>query len=265
MRIYLYLWEVYDMLQFIWNWMTSDLRNKIEGLEKDIKEYETQTLKLNNKCFAKDVQIHNLDEIIRNHETTTKEERYWNYKWRHNTIRHKAQDGLYRDVRSIINYPSYIAEETVLFNNLKKSTEEDTLFTILNWVVNNIKYARDMTTRKTIEFWEDSDITLQRKTGDCEDFALIFKALCLACGIPDYKVKIVAGDVVIGENKTGGHAYPIVLYENKWYAFDCTYYVDKTPLKERIEVKNDNRYKRIWWTFNKKFCFSENIINGGEK
>lgn len=247
------------MFTFIWNWLTKGLNEKIISLEADIKRNEIRILELGTDNVKKDIRILELENVIKNNNAS-QEEDYWNSKWNHSTIKHQAQDGLYRDVRTLINYPSYIAGEVVLFNGLNKPTEEETLFAILNWMTKNIEYKGDTTTRKTIEFWEDSDITLQRKTGDCEDFALAFKTLCLTCGIPDYRVKVVAGDVVQGDYKLVGHAYPIVLYKDEWYVFDCTYHVDKTPLKDRIKVKNDNRYKSIWWTFNKEFCFSQKDI-----
>lgn len=253
------------MISFIWRWFTRDLRQKVETLEIDIKDYEVQTLKKNTESLKKDMRITELENILKQQEILNKEEEYWNNKWNHNPIRYKAQDGLYRDVRGLINYPSYIASEIVLFNGLNKETEEETLFAILNWIVKNIEYVGDITTRKTIEFWEDSDITMQRKTGDCEDLSLVFKTLCLVCGIPDYRIKVVAGNVVnpINKEKVVGHAYPIVLYNDDWYTFDCTYHIDKTPLKDRIKAKNDNRYLDIWWTFNKELCFSQKDITMG--
>ena len=259
------------MFNFIWNLLTFNLRSALKKSKETITRLETQVKDLylelsdlKNDNLKKDISIESLKKSLESQETMTDEESYWRSKWSHNPIRYKAQGEYYRDVRGLINYPSYIADEIVLFNDLKKDTEEETIMNLIKWVHKNIKYQSDMQTRQTVEFWEDSDIVLQKCEGDCEDLGICFKALSLACGIPDYKVKVLAGNVVdpLNKEKVTGHAYTVFLYKNKWRIIDPTYYPDwTTQIKDRMDASNDSRYKDVWFGFTKNDCFSQKVID----
>lgn len=258
------------MFSFLWDWLTRDLRDRIKSYDEELHRCNNTNSTLRdtlglceNDNLKKDIIIERLEMSRKSQENIQEREDYWNNKYPHNPIRYKAQGDFHRDMRSLINYPSYIASEVVLFDGLNKQTEEDTLFAILRWCENNIKYVSDIKEKGVLEHWEDSDIVIQKREGDCEDKALVFKALTLVCGIPDYKVKIVAGNVEDPGNKDKlvGHAYPIILIKDEWYTFDPTYYPDYTPLKSRIKHRNNNKYKDIWWTFSRNHCFSQKTID----
>ena len=98
---------------------------------------------------------------------------------------------------------------------------------------------------------------------NCDGKATVFKALSLAAGIPDYKVKVCAGWVIKPGSKTAkvGHAYPIYLWKDNWYVIDPTYYPDYTPFEKRKIHKDLPNYypveHPIWWSFSKTFCFAQ--------
>ena len=256
-------------MSWLWDLLTVDLRTQINTREKENQELINEIQQRELEISTMQIDFSNKDRIItelkkslETQENANKDEKYWNDKWSHNSIRYKAQGILYRDMRSLINYPSYIASEVVLFDGLNKDTEDEILFAILKWCDTKIKYTSDTNKYGVIEHWQDSDIALQEREGDCEDKALAFKVLTLVCGIPDYRVKVVAGWVQDPKDrdKVVGHAYPIVLIGNDWYTFDPTYYPDYTPLKDRIKHINNKQYKEIWWAFTKSLCFSQRSV-----
>ena len=257
------------MFSIVWHWLTKDLRDRINHCDDELHRCNNTNSTLRDTLrdcesdnLRKDIIIERLETTLRAQENNQTDEDYWNDKYLHNPIKYKAQGGFYRDMRSLINYPSYIASEIVLFDGLNKPTEEETLFAILKWCSNNITYIHDIKAEGVLEHWEDSDMSMQKKRGDCEDFALVFKVLSLVCGISDYRVKVVAGNVEDPDNKDKlvGHAYPIVLIKDDRYTFDPTYYPDYTPLKNRIKHRNNSKYKAIWWSFSKEHCFCQESV-----
>jgi hypothetical protein len=145
-------------------------------------------------------------------------------------------------------------------------TEEKTIFAILKFCDKKIPYSYDINNYNVNEMWEDSDVILQKMKDDCDGKAVVFKALCLVCGIPDYKVKVCAGWVINPNNKKSkvGHAYPIYLWNNNWYVVDPTYYPDYTEFSKRKTHKEDKNYypikEPIWWTFTKKYTFAQKNV-----
>ncbi len=96
--------------------------------------------------------------------------------------------------------------------------------------------------------------------GDCEDGALLIKSFCLLAGIPDYLVKVIAGNVENPSNSNGtiGHCYCIVLRDNNtWTSLDWCYLPTSLPVDQRTEHKKNIKYKDIWFTFTKEFGFSD--------
>ena len=70
------------------------------------------------------------------------------------------------------------------------------------WVQNNITYKGDPIAWKMLEYWQTLIETLQLRAGDCEDGAHLMYALCIFKGVPENRLKIMAGDVI-----GGGHCW----------------------------------------------------------
>lgn len=49
---------------------------------------------------------------------------------------------------------------------------------IRNWLIENIKYVKDMDNYGGREYWAAPEETLEKRKGDCEDFAILYGYLC---------------------------------------------------------------------------------------
>ena len=86
---------------------------------------------------------------------------------------------------------------------------------IRDWVGNNIEYVEDYDIHGVPEFWQLSKETLESRTGDCEDFAILLCSLLRADGWSIEDVYVVIGENEAGEN----HAWVKVRipYIGVWY------------------------------------------------
>ena len=71
---------------------------------------------------------------------------------------------------------------------------------IRNWVGKNIEYVNDFDSHGVDEFWQLGKETLESRTGDCEDFAILLCSLLRADGWSAEGVY-----VVIGQNEAGDY------------------------------------------------------------
>jgi len=71
---------------------------------------------------------------------------------------------------------------------------------IRDWVGKNIKYVEDSDSHGMVEFWQLGRETLESRTGDCEDFAIL---LCSLLRADEWSVEDVY--VVIGQNEAGDY------------------------------------------------------------
>lgn len=129
------------------------------------------------------------------------------------------------------------------------------------YVVNNIKYERDVVQFNRKEKYLKASETLRTRKGDCEDGAILMAAIMRKNGIPADRVRVVAGDV------TGaGHAYCIFLADRadgsqQWEIHDWCYYPDPkttTGKKTVWQEKGVGQYKKPWFWFNDKEFHSYN-------
>jgi len=78
------------------------------------------------------------------------------------------------------------------------------------WVSMHVSYVSDQSTHGTSEYWQLPAETLELKTGDCEDFAILLCTLLRAYGVPPDQVYVAAA---FSEGEERGHAF---LFE-RWY------------------------------------------------
>lgn len=79
-----------------------------------------------------------------------------------------------------------------------------------DWVSSHISYCSDQEVHGVSEYWQLPNETLQRGTGDCEDFAILLCSLLRAYGVPSDQLYVAIG---YSADKTSGHAY----LAEKWY------------------------------------------------
>jgi hypothetical protein len=79
-----------------------------------------------------------------------------------------------------------------------------------DWVSSHISYRSDQEVHGVSEYWQPPSETLQRGTGDCEDFAILLCSLLRAYGVPLDQVYVAVG---YSADRTSGHAYLV----ERWY------------------------------------------------
>ena len=81
-----------------------------------------------------------------------------------------------------------------------------------NWVNYHVKYKRD-----TVDEWSTPMETYQRRYGDCEDLALVKRAMLLRSGVPENHIYFVLVKDVLSKQD---HAILVVYYEHAWVVLD---------------------------------------------
>jgi predicted transglutaminase-like cysteine proteinase len=123
---------------------------------------------------------------------------------------------------------------------------------ILLWVIDHLEYVGDETTKGQVEFWQNPEDTIITLKGDCEDGAILVKSLALVAGVPDWKVKILAGEVV-----GGGHAYcTFIRHDETQVILDWCYWTNRLPISRRKEREDEENYKQVWFSFDKKHSYA---------
>ncbi len=146
-----------------------------------------------------------------------------------------------------------------LLNNIVKSlkmsniTDNQKALVCLKWVIQNIPYKSDATNYKVAEFWCMPYETILKGSGDCEDQGILLANLLLVAGIPNWKIRLVAGYVFEPVSKKQiGHLY-VTLFDSeteKWKICDTCYYPNLKLIKDREEYKKETMYQETWFSFN---------------
>lgn len=188
--------------------------------------------------------------------------RYWINKFKKEEVLYNAQDSSVRDVRNFIFPRSYVFNYIIKKYKLKGKTHDKTVLNCCLFVQKNITYVGDDKSRGQMEFWQYPEDTLTRGTGDCEDGAILMKSLILACGVPDWKVKVVCGNV-----KGGGHAYcTYIRSDNEQVILDWCYWANSLPVNDRLPMEQERNYYEIWFSFNRRYSYAEvkTVYSGGK-
>lgn len=176
----------------------------------------------------------------------------WESKFEVHPVVYNAQDKKPRDIRNFIFSRSYILEDVIYRYKLKGVDDNDTMLKCCLFVQDRIKYVSDSKSRSQTEYWQNPEDTVARKTGDCEDGAILMKSLTLIAGVPDWKVKIVAGHV-----KGGGHAYcTYITDDDRQVIMDWCYWPTRVNFSGRKTIKEDDRYGEVWFSFNYRNTYS---------
>jgi hypothetical protein len=86
---------------------------------------------------------------------------------------------------------------------------------IRDWVGNNIKYRNDSVVHSSREYWQLPRETIQRGTGDCEDFAILLCSLLRADGWSSSNVY-----VFLGERDGNYHGWVKIIWEGIGYGIE---------------------------------------------
>lgn len=128
-----------------------------------------------------------------------------------------------RQVYRSIDSPQKIAELRAYVGHILSSApcgQKDYkcyLRVILDWVRQNIKYARDP---ETIDTFQTAQRTLELQIADCDDFSILIASFLKVIGIP------VAFKIISTDGISYTHIYPLAGLPphrpEKWIAIDAT-------------------------------------------
>ena len=128
----------------------------------------------------------------------------------------------------------------------RSDSDDEKIYKIEQWVIDNIEYVSDMKNYGVDEFWAYPTITLNKGQGDCEDGAFLIHSLALHAGVPMEKLRTYGGFVQLEEGSflLGGHGWTAYMRESdeEWVETDWCYYPTDMPLADRVTMKDDTKY-----------------------
>ena len=188
---------------------------------------------------------------IRDRRLDAKREKKWREMFEKYPVIYRAQNGNPRDVRTFLFDNSYILDAYVKYYKLVGVDDEETMWKILIWVQKNLRYVGDSENKGQVEYWQNPEDTVITLRGDCEDGAILIKSLSLVAGVPDWKVKILCGDVV-----GGGHAYcTYIRYDDVQVILDWCYWPNQLHIMDRKPRQEETNYKEVWFSFDKMYSY----------
>ena len=174
---------------------------------------------------------------------------FWNNKWKKSVILYDAR-GLGTMMISDILQDTF----KTTIDAFKQLNNDSKALAVVKWTRGNIGYMGDFENNKEIEFWQYASETWKSKKGDCEDEAILMYKLLRNLGVPAFRLKLCAGDVVSPSNPQDlvGHCYLIYLSEqyNDWFILDGCYYPELSVQRFlKVPHRDCPEYRTIWWTF----------------
>jgi hypothetical protein len=210
---------------------------------------------------------------------------YWNNKWETAPIIYtgralRAESYKKRidaDVKSFIKKDDAILWHVITQVGLRKETPNETAFVIQNFVCKFLKYKYDDLTAEIEEFWLFPFESIQAEIGDCEDGAILIAALLINAGIPSWRVKVAAAEVLAdpvfapSDTELGGHAYCLYLADRQdskrkleWVILDWCYLQDpEIPIEEKPLARDggtEGAYRSVLFTFNDEFSWAQTAL-----
>jgi predicted transglutaminase-like cysteine proteinase len=186
-------------------------------------------------------------------------EELYNNKYPKKNLNYKRteSDGEYKvDLRNFIQW------KDATLPVIHGATDDEKALNALTWVRVNIQYTPDKTEYNATEYWAYAYQTLKHRKGDCEDGAILLNNILLKNGVPYWKLRLTAGNVLVGDKKVG-HAYLTYFCEDtaKWVVLDWCYWPVLTPIKDRKDYKDEEKYLDVWFSWNRDYCYSAGLNN----
>jgi hypothetical protein len=139
-----------------------------------------------------------------------------------------------------LQYPNATIRDFVFTVVDRRDSNDLKASKIVAWVVDNIAYKTDEEVWGRMEMWQPPAVTLQRRSGDCEDGAFLVHSMMLNAGIPWERIRTYGGVVQVGQGaETGGHAWTAYQRESddEWVILDTSYY----PTTYAVEYRKPMR------------------------
>ena len=125
-------------------------------------------------------------------------------------------------------------------------SDDEKMYKIEQWVQDNIIYKKDIDNYGQTEYWAFPTLTLNNKSGDCEDGAFLIHSLGLHAGISPNNLRTYGGlvrtDSVVAP--MGGHGWTAYKREidGEWITLDWCYYPTDQAISERIIMSDNLKY-----------------------
>jgi len=215
---------------------------------------------------------------------------YWNSKWATAPIIYtgRALRGesyskqIDVDVKAFIKKNDAILWHVLTQLELRKETPNETALAVQNFVCNFLKYKYDEIASECPEFWLFPFEAIQSEIGDCEDGAILIASLLINAGVPSWRVKVCAAQVMAdpvfapSDTELGGHAYCIYLADRpeserklEWVILDWCYLQDpEVPIEEKPLARDggtEGAYREIWFTFNDEQSYAQSSFEVKER
>ncbi len=113
------------------------------------------------------------------------------------------------------------------------------------WVARNIKYVPDYSLGVS-EYWQYPSQTIQRRKGDCEDFAILLCSLIRANGTPAEDIRVVAG-LVPSDGEIAGHAWVELRYLGRWLPLESATRGRRALPFDYFLTNAHPEHKRLYW------------------
>ena len=165
------------------------------------------------------------------------------------------------DVRDFFTLNDEKLKNIVKSLRMDTQTDNQKALTCLKYIIQNIPYKSDQSNYGKGEFWCMPYETIEKGSGDCEDQGLLLANLLLISGVPEWKVRVVAGNVFEPvSKKQSGHCYVVFFDEEseKHVILDWCYYANLKRIIDREEYKKEKMYQDIWFSFNSTGSWSKN-------
>lgn len=158
----------------------------------------------------------------------------------------------YTKEESDLSYGSYLQFPNAQISALAKTivssgdANDEKMYQIEQWVKENITYVSDEENYGTGELWAYPTVTLEKKSGDCEDGSFLIHSLALHADIPPERLRTYGGLVYADPwgSTSGGHAWTTYKREtdDEWIITDWCYWTTDIPIAERQPMTEDTKY-----------------------
>jgi hypothetical protein len=210
---------------------------------------------------------------------------YWDNKWETAPIIYtgRALRGESYKKQIDVDVKAFIKEnDAILWHvlnqlDLRKDTPNETALAVQNFVCNFLQYTYDDIASECPEFWLFPFESIQSEIGDCEDGAILIASLLINAGVPPWRVKVCAAQVMAdpivapSDTELGGHAYCIYLADRpdserklEWVILDWCYLQDpEVPIEDKPLARDggtEGAYRDIWFTFNNENSWAQSSI-----
>ena len=149
------------------------------------------------------------------------------------------------DYELYLQYPNKTVGALAASITSPASSDDQKMYQIEQWVINNIKYVSDAEQYKKSELWAYPTMTINSKEGDCEDGAFLMHSLALHADVDPTRLRTYGGIVVTSDGTgVGGHAWTAYQREsdNEWIVLDWCYWATDKPLADRAPMSANLKY-----------------------